>query len=321
MKNGLLGVGLKASDYSILLLNTIIPESKNNFATNRITYNQGNSYACTLFSAFCLIANKFNLDFIDDEWILNKWYNDAVPNYGANPGVGWYISSAVDYVRRWFNNQPELVEAHGTLRTGFATFPYSWNKGEYKEKQLKLVEELINKGHDFCGGHFGSSEYNEDFQSDGVLNLKKLSNPTYAHAVCLSGDLEGEFDMNSDLLVANSWKGVQNNVYRLQYIQDLVDNGVLFQTFYCFFSEKDEIVFDGKDYTANTSNDLVKRFNNQYVMLAETTGSIYDIRGDKMICVNKFFSTKEGREKLIEVYEPLGLLTGISDDNFMSMIK
>ena len=319
MKTGLLGVGLKSTDFSISLKNTLIPKNKTNFSTNQITYNQGRTMACTVFSCMTLISNKFGIEFTDQ--FIKDRYTDACNTAGASAKNGWYVSSAVDFVRRWFNNQPELVEKHGKLITGFTSFPYSWDKGSYKTDRLKLIEELINKGHDLCSGHNGSKEYNDDFKSDGILNLKKLSNPSYGHAVCLSGDIQGVFDMDSDLLVCNSWKGVQNNIYRLQHIQDLVDNGVLFPTVYCFFSEKDEIVFDGKDYTANTSNDLVKRFNNQYVMLAETTGSIYDIRGDKMICVNKFFSTKEDREKLIEVYEPLGLLTGISDENFMSMIK
>ena len=37
----------------------------------------------------------------------------------------------------------------------------------------------------------------------------------------MSADIQGEFDMNSDLLVANSWKGVNNNVYRIEHIQGL----------------------------------------------------------------------------------------------------
>jgi len=125
--SGLIGVGLKPTDYSISLLQTQkIPKNEfGNFAKNKITFNQGYSYACTIFSAFTLIANKFNLDFIDDEWILNKWNNDVVPNYGANPKVGWYISSAVDYVRRWFNSQPNLVEEYGKLSTAQLTLPYS----------------------------------------------------------------------------------------------------------------------------------------------------------------------------------------------------
>ena len=60
---------------------------------NKITFNQGNSYACTIFSAFTLLVNnKFNLPQITNEFILDKWNNDVVPNYGANPKVGWYIS-------------------------------------------------------------------------------------------------------------------------------------------------------------------------------------------------------------------------------------
>jgi len=318
MKNGLLGVGIKSSDYSISLANTLIPESKQNFATNQITYNQGNSYACTLYACYTLISNKFNIYF-EDSFLQEQWRLACLQ--GANPKAGWYISSAVDFVRRWFNSQPDLVEKHGKLITGFSSFPYSWDRGEYKTDRIALIEELINKKIDIVGGHNGSREYNNDFKSDGVLNLKKLSNPSYAHCISMSGDIEGVFDMDSDLIVPNSWKGTANNVYRLQHIQDLVDNGVLFPEFYTFFSERDEIKFDGKDYTANIDNELVKRFNNQYVMLSESTGSIYDVRNDKLICVNKFFDTKEEREKLIEVYEPLGLLTGISDENFMSMIK
>ncbi|NCD42446.1 MAG: hypothetical protein EOL88_10175, partial [Bacteroidia bacterium] len=98
-QSGLLGIGLKSTDYSISLSSQqVIPKSEQNFATNQITFNQGNSMACTIFSAFTLLANKFNLNFIDDEWILNKWYNDAVLHHGASAKNGWYVSSGVDYV-------------------------------------------------------------------------------------------------------------------------------------------------------------------------------------------------------------------------------
>ena len=72
--------------------------------------------ACTIFSAFTLLANKFNLHFIKDYWILDKWNNDAVPNYGANAKNGWYVSSGVDYVRKWFNSQSDLVEKYGKIK-------------------------------------------------------------------------------------------------------------------------------------------------------------------------------------------------------------
>jgi len=184
-----------------------------------------------------------------------------------------------------------------------------------------MFEELLRANHDCISGHNGSKEYNEDFKSDGVLNLKKLSNPSYAHAVCLSASIQGDFDMNSDLLVANSWKGTANNVYRLEHIQELIDNNVLFPTIYFFFSEKDNIILTGKDFIANSKIGLAKRLNNQYVMLAQSSGAIYDLRNDKLISVDKFFRTKEDREMLIKTYEPLGLLTGLSDEDFISLIK
>jgi hypothetical protein len=320
-QSGLLGVGLKATDYTISLANILIPKNKNNFSTNGISFNQGNSYACTLFACFTLLANKFNLDFIDDEWILNKWYNDAVLHYGANPKAGWYISSAVDYARRWFNSQSDLVEKYGKVMTGFLTLPYSWALGENRNKALELFEEISRNGHDFITGHNGSKDYNIDFQSDGVLNLKKLSNPSYAHCVSISSDIQGKFDMVLDWLVINSWKGTANNIYRIEHLQDLIDNNVFFPTFYTFFSEKDEIILTGKDFDLDIKNDLVKRFNNQYIMLSNSSGAIYDIRGNKAICVDKFFQNPVDRVALIGKYEPLKLLTGISDENFISMIK
>lgn len=321
--SGMIGVGLKPTDYSFNLSTTQqIPKNEfGNFAKNKITFNQGSSYACTIFSAFTLLANKFNLPQITNEFILDKWNNDVVPNYGANPKVGWYISSAVDYVRNWFNSQPELVLEYGKLVTAQLTLPYSWNQSEYKDKIWNIFNELTSAGHDFCGGHNGSSEYNTDFKSDGILDLKKLSNVSYSHAICMSLDILGILDLELDYLVANSWKGVNNNVYRLQYIQELIDNNVLFPTVYTFFSERDEIVFSGKDYTANIENELVKRFNNSYVMLSESTGAIYDVRGDKLISVDKFFKDKDSRENLIKTYEPINLLTGVSDDNFYTMVK
>ena len=56
-------------------------------------------------------------------------------------------------------------------------------------------------------------------------------------------------------------------------------------------------------------------------MLSEDSGAIYDIRKNKAICIDKFFENPKDREKLIKTYEPLGLLTGISDENFVSMLK
>lgn len=320
--SGMIGVGLKPTDYSFNLSTTQqIPKNEfGNFAKNKITFNQGNSYACTIFSAFTLLANKFNLPQITNEFILDKWNNDVVPNYGANPKVGWYISSAVDYVRNWFNSQPELVLEYGKLVTAQLTLPYSWNQSEYKDKILNIFNELTVAGHDFCGGHNGSSEYNTDFKSDGILDLKKLSNVSYSHAICMSLDILGILDLELDYLVANSWKGVNNNVYRLRHLQDLIDNNVVFPTVYFFFSERDNIILTGKDFRLDTKQELTQRFNNQYVMLAETSGAIYDIRGDKAICVDKFFANSTDREKLIAKYEPLGLLTGITDENFINML-
>ena len=313
-KSGLLGVGIKSTDYSISLLNTIIPESKENFATNQITYNQGNSYACTLYACYTLISNKFNIYF-EDSFLQEQWRLACLQ--GANPKAGWYISSAVDFVRRWFNSQPDLVEKHGKLITGFSSFPYSWDRGEYKTDRIALIEELINKKIDIVGGHNGSREYNNDFKSDGVLNLKKLSNPSYAHCISMSGDIEGVFDMDSDLIVPNSWKGTAHNVYRLQHIQDLVDNGVLFPEFYTFFSERDEVKFD--KYAYNLNGALSERLNGNFVQTVPT-GTIFYIGNGKALNMDKYFSDFNKRDLLAKDLNEINKNTGITESDFMSMI-
>lgn len=312
MKTGLLGAGLKSTDYSISLSNTLIPKTENNFAKNKITYNQGNSYACTLFACFTLISNKFGILFTD-EFLFNQW--DIACSQGANPKAGWYISSAVDFVRRWFNNQPDLVAEHGKLITGFAQFPYSW-ASDYNEK-LNLIDEIFRSGHDIVGGHSGSSEYNEDFKSDGILNLKKLSNPSYNHCICMSADIQGYFDMDSDILVANSWKGTANNVYRIQHIQDLVDNAILFNTFYTFFSEKDNIEFNKLAY--NVSGELADRFNGSFVQLVPS-GTIFYVGNGKALNMNKYFTDFTKRDLLAQDLNEINKNTGIKEEDFMSMI-
>jgi len=315
MKTGLLGTGLKSLDFSISLSNSLIPKNENNFSTNKITYNQGRTMACTVFACFTLISNKFGITFTDD--FIKERYTDACNTAGASAKRGWYVSSAVDFVRRWFNSQPELVAKHGKLSTGFAKFPYSWDKGTLKSNRLRLIEELVNKGHDFVGGHYGSKAYNTDFQSDGILNLKKLSNPSYGHCVSLSGDIVGKFDMDSDLLVNNSWKGVKNNVYRIEHIQDLVDNGVLFPTIYCFFSEKDKISFDRMAY--NVSGELAKRFDGKFIQTVPT-GTIFYIGNGKALNMDKYFTDFNKRNELVLDLNKIERNTGISEDDFMSMI-
>lgn len=317
MKTGLLGAGLKSSDYSISLSNVLIPKNENNFSTNQITFNQGNSYACTLFACFTLLANKFSLPFIDDEWILNKWYNDAVLHYGANAKVGWYISSAVDYTRNWFNSQEDLVKKYGRLTTGFLNLPYSWTVGETKSKALQLFEEISRNGHDFVGGHNGSKFYNEDFQSDGILNLKKLSNPSYAHCICISASIQEKFDLILDYLVANSWKGVNNNVYRIQYLQDLIDNSVLFQTVYTFFSDKDEIKFDRMSYSVR--DELAERFDGSFVQTVPT-GTIFYIGNNVALNMDKYLPDFNKRDELAKDLNDIGKNTGITEQDFMSMV-
>jgi len=316
MKNGLLGVGLKSTDYSISLLGSnTIPKNEHNFSHNKMTYNQGNTMACTVFACFTLISNKFNIEF-DDEFIKER-YSEACRLYGASAKNGWYISSAVDYTRRWFNDQPDLVKKHGKLMTGFATLPYSYEKGQSKADKFNLIGELLNKGHDFVGGHNGSRAYNEDFQSDGVLNLKKLKNPSYAHCISMSKDIRGIWDMNDDLLVNNSWKGVKNNVYRLKYIQDLVDNGVLFPTVYCFFSERDEIKFDKMAY--NISGELAERFDGQFVQTVPT-GTIFYIGNGKALNCDKYFTDFNKRDLLAQDLNKIEKNIGISEEDFMSMV-
>ena len=141
------------------------PKGTSSFLLNGATqYNQVECApnSCTVHGAMGaysdLTGYKFQLEERKEIW------QEAL-NRGADPDVGWYISSAVKLVKEWVNKNCEDKVNYYRLDVGSGDFGMA-----------------MRLGYSPVVGYRGNATYSQD-RADGVLDLTEIVDSTYAHCL------------------------------------------------------------------------------------------------------------------------------------------
>ena len=211
----LLGIGEKDTDYKFGA--NIYDTLKNVKNLNRkpyIMYNQWAQYKtrnwCTIYSAMTelsyLFDYKFTLCQIEEIWDL------MIKEWKLDPDNGAYLSDAVDYVRRWWNEK-------------FPEQPIISYQINYNDDitQKALIENMRMTQI----GYRTSSELYNEIQTRGYALLKNYPK-VGGHAVSSWGGNIIDNYINENKI----------NWYFFQYRKDLIKNGVIFPNGYIFLEKE-----------------------------------------------------------------------------------
>jgi len=189
------------------------PKGTSSFMLNGATqYNQVevSPVSCTVHGAMGaysdLTGYKFSIQERAEIW------QEAL-NRGANPELGWYISSAVDLVRQWVNeNCPIKVSSY---RIDVGSFEFGM---------------VMRLGYSPVVGYRGNRLYGLD-RMDGILDGTEFVDFTYAHCLRTNYSIGDEYDR-----IADNYPYRSTNLYRVptRNWKKLVENNVFYKSAYVY---------------------------------------------------------------------------------------
>lgn len=218
------------------------PVARFKFIDNKIQYNQNevSKVSCPIHSVCTAISSLSGYTFTLDER-KNLWQKAI--SLGANPNKGWFLSSAVDLVRKYWNekNTDKLL-----------SFRVNRKSPEFKD--------LLSKGYALAVSYNGNATYNADKNADGRLDKTTFGASTYGHLVSV-------IDSGKDVTIVDNYKGIKHNLYLINDDHwNSLDN---FGTYaYVFIFEKDYLEANDKKEIATWAQEAKR--------LAETKGIIKD---------------------------------------------
>lgn len=145
----------------------------------RFSYNQylneWSYVSCTIFAAVGMASDQTNYQFSYDEIkdIDDTSYNN--PNYThiRLPWHWWYVSDAVDHIRKWWNSNKKLVEKYWKLA--------SYRISKYNDE---IIENAINNLYTINWNLNPNKQRAED-RKDGMIDWTDFWTNTNWHAACV----------------------------------------------------------------------------------------------------------------------------------------
>ena len=150
----------------------------------RYSYNQYKntwSYvSCTIFAAVWMASDLTNYQFSYDEIkdVDDTSYNNPDYEHIRLPWQWWYVSDAVDHIRKWWNKNEKLVKKYWKLA--------SYRISKYNDD---VIEDAINNLYAIDWNLCPTKEWNED-KKNWMIDWKDFGYNTNWHSidiVCLDG--------------------------------------------------------------------------------------------------------------------------------------
>lgn len=237
--NGVLGENIKDTDFELVgaIDDNNLPLPK--FSNKDVYYNQNDvsSMSCTIHACLSAFTDQTGYVFSLEE--RKKLWEEA-KKLGASDNFGWYVSDAVNLVRKYVNtlNKGTFI----TIRCAFGSDTF------YK---------AIKKGYSSIGIYNGNANYNADIADDGVVEEKELTgSSTYSH--CIRYVWDNSVAVRDNYLGSKTWV----NKYKIQNEVDLYKNSVIGSSAFFFVEDTPEIqkILD-KKLLARLENRVV--YNNE----------------------------------------------------------
>lgn len=215
--HGVIADEFKETDYQLLAGILELPKARTCFYEHQIQYNQKeiNNFSCTLHGAIGALSDLKNYRFTLQE--RQQLLKLAIQK-GFDIAKGWYIASAMDLVRTFWNERHTDDEV--------LYFRFDLNSSEFAE--------AYEKGYSIVFGYNGNGKYQSDFQ-DGKLDKTTFGKSTYGHCIRCSNKPEKATAVDNyfGLLKINSYFLPENN------IPELMKNGIFQRSGFIFVDKSD----------------------------------------------------------------------------------
>lgn len=215
---GIIGENYQETDYQVGG-EFLLPKARHTFRENHIEYNQNNvhKYSCTIHGSIGALSDLAAYTFTLTE--RKELLAQAIAS-GFNVEKGWYVNSAVDLVRRYWN-QKNALDQVSTFQIGLCSAEFY---------------NALGWGYTIVVGFRGNKAYIAD-KADGVLDGSDFGVSTYGHCVRIT---KCEDDKYLEFVVDN-YVGQPINGYKVtkENFEALVKNKVFFSTGYVFVFKND----------------------------------------------------------------------------------
>jgi hypothetical protein len=194
-----------------------IPKSPFKYSDLKVQYNQNSigRYSCTLFGSMGAVS-----DLTGKVWSMQDQRDiyDQSLKLGLDPNQGWFISDAVDLIRK------NYFRIYNQELLSFAV-----------DVDSELFYDALTKGYSVVMGYSGNKDFNIDYK-DGILDGTSFGTGTYGHCVRMT-----QTDVDIYEMVVDNYLGRDPNTYKIKKanLKDLVKNKVFYKKGYIFVIKKD----------------------------------------------------------------------------------
>ena len=207
-----LGDWAKSTDYVLCngnsdLLPKLYKKDEIRFEYNQRWRKRG-KVSCTVFAAMGMASDQTNYEFSEEEAkeIDDTSYNNPSYTHIRIKGHGWYVSDAVDHMRKRWNKNEKLVKKYWKLA--------SYRISKYDDE---IVEDALDMLYTLDWNLCPTAEYITDYTADGMLNGTKFWYNTNGHSVDF---IKKEWQRS----VKDNYKGSQYNIYGLEHKLSEISN-------------------------------------------------------------------------------------------------
>ena len=192
----------------------------------RYEYNQRNwkrgRVSCTIFAAMWMASDLTNYEFSEKEAkeIDDTSYNNSDYLHIRTPWHWWYVSDAVDHMRKRWNKNEKLVKKYWKLA--------SYRISKYDDD---IIEDCIDKLYTIDWNMCPTAEYITDYTADWILDGTKFWYNTNWHSLCV---IKKEWKRS----VKDNYKGSKYNIYGLRHKLSEITN--FWPNFYVYTLVKED---------------------------------------------------------------------------------
>lgn len=175
-----LGIWEQSTDYILCngnsdLLPKLYKKDEIRFEYNQRKRSRGR-VSCTIFAAMWAVSDLTNYEFSETEAknIDDTSYNNPEYAHIRLPWKWWYVSCAVNHMRKWWNGNEELVKKYWKLA--------SYRISKYDDE---MIEDAINNLYTIDWNLCPTAEYILDYTEDWMVDGTNFWYDTNWHSLCV----------------------------------------------------------------------------------------------------------------------------------------
>lgn len=221
-----LGIWEQSTDFRLCngnsdLLPKLYKKDEIRFEYNQRKWSRGR-VSCTIFAAMWAVSDLTNYEFSETEAknIDDTSYNNPEYAHIRLPWKWWYVSHAVDHMRKWWNGNEELVKKY-------------WNLASYRISKYddEMIEDAINNLYTIDWNLCPTAEYILDYTEDWMVDGTNFWYDTNWHSLCV-------ICKDWQRSVKDNYKWAKYNIYWLKNKLSKITN--FWPCFYVFTLVKED---------------------------------------------------------------------------------